>query len=34
VLKELSAELDKHLATLNRVVNVDVAKFNATFNQQ
>lgn len=31
VFRELSAELDKHLAALNRVVDVDVARFNSTF---
>jgi hypothetical protein len=29
VLKELSAELDKHLAALDRVVTRDIARFNS-----
>ena len=28
VLRELSAELDKHLIALDRVVKVDIARFN------
>ena len=31
VFRELSAELNRHLAALNRVVDVDVAKFNSTY---